>query len=91
MNNNLGLENWIKWIQVRVPLLKEKYNEFYLKRVLESYSDEVNDKDESNFLKLYTAVKSNSEGNCTHFGEIQGGGVQIATCIVCNKTLEAFG
>lgn len=33
-------ENWIKWLQVRIPILMEKHNEFWLSQALDGYKDD---------------------------------------------------
>lgn len=30
-------ENWIKWLQVRIPILKDKANEFWLAQALDGF------------------------------------------------------
>ena len=34
------LENWIGWLQVRIPELKKQHNAFWLKQALQGYADE---------------------------------------------------
>lgn len=32
-------ENWIKWLQARIPALKESHNEFWVSQALDGYME----------------------------------------------------
>jgi hypothetical protein len=40
----MGKANWIKWLQVRIPILKEKHNEFWLSQALDGYKGDMDKK-----------------------------------------------
>ena len=33
------MKEWIEWLQVRIPVLKEKQNEFWLKQAIQEFAD----------------------------------------------------
>ena len=35
------LDNWIKWLQVRIPELNNQTNEFWIRQAIEGYSKEI--------------------------------------------------
>ena len=36
----MNRENWIKWLQARIPELKKSHNEYWLSIALEGYKDD---------------------------------------------------
>ena len=72
--------NWIKWLQARIPALKESQNEFWISQALDGY---LMDKQNQEVNKPYSIDKV-----CDHEVVVKEYSTQpYGTCLSCGQTV----
>jgi protein-arginine kinase activator protein McsA len=59
-------ENWIKWLQARIPELKKSHNEFWISQALDGYLKDQQKKD----LDNSTTSRLTACSNCNEMVEM---------------------
>ena len=72
----MELNEWIEWLKARIPSLKEKQNEFWIKQAMQEYADdyhqnEINKSDKSSVIGSLPIIYV-KQGDSTHGKDSNG-------------------